>query len=318
MYNMGWDEVKKLHNRFTKYPLDLLYYIADYKMHGKKSYAYNVRKIRNMIYDNVDISMFDDDLMVDTFMYNLVERSTLGKAIAARCDVQDKGTYKNVTQLREIFRTPLVTNPPVWFKKILMDEYFIRLGILSGFGYETSYILAKCHIPADYIFKVMNKDSIHIVSGMTNTFDFHRNEFSTRDWDGRIFDLDRPGLNIKNNGYIDPFELAQEISITSPSIIGIKGFYIDPSVSGYYLNIITPESQYNIFNLTDILSIRDTIEVTDILRKKIDSFNGINGIYGREGYIVSCNLYIIGDTGTSLIGGPGIKLIGRLYTHRNV
>lgn len=315
---MGWDEVKKLHNRFTKYPLDLLYYIADYKMHGNESYAYNVENIRDMIYDNVDISMFDDDLIADTFIHHLVKGS-IGKAIAARCDLQDKNIYTNMNTREEIVHTPLVTNPPEWFKKILIDDYFIRNCLdINGIGHITSYILAKCGISADYIFKVVNGSSNNITNSMAYTFNVYENMFSTRDWDGGIFNLNAQGLIINSSGVMDPYKLAQRIEITRPSIIHINGFYIDPSIDDYHLTIVTPTSQYDIFNRSDIPSIYNTSLIRDNLIKKIRSFTGMNAINGRPGYVVSCSLYIIGDMGTSLVGGNGIKLVGRLYEYNNI
>lgn len=315
---MGWDEVKKLHNRFTKYPLDLLYYIADYKMHGNESYAYNVENIRDMIYDNVDISMFDDDLIADTFIHHLVKGS-IGKAIAARCDLQDKNIYTNMNTREEIVHTPLVTNPPEWFKKILIDDYFIRNCLdINGIGHITSYILAKCGISADYIFKVVNGSSNNITNSMTYTFNVYENMFSTRDWDGGIFNLNTQGLIINSSGVMDPYKLAQRIEIARPSIIHINGFYIDPSIDDYHLTIVTPTSQYDIFNRSDIPSIYNTSLIRDNLIKKIRSFTGMNAINGRPGYVVACSLYIIGDAGTSLIGGNGIKIIGRLYEYRDI
>ena len=313
---MGWDEVKKLHNRFTKYPLDLLYYIADYKMHGKKSYAYNTYKIRDMIYDAVDISMFDDDLIVDTFVEHLI-KGNVGKPIAARYDLPDKNIYIGANMLHELFRTPLVTNPPTWFKKILMDDYFIRLCFISGMGHEISYILAKCGIPADHIFKATNRDSEHITSGMTNSLNFHWEMFTGRHWDGGLFNLNSPGLNLKDpiNPTMDQSALAQLINITHPSIIVIRGVYIDISADDYSLDIITPSSRYNIFNLSGI---SNTDMITDILRKKIDSFNYLTHIYRVSGRFAPCSIYIVGDTGTSLVGGNGIKLIGQLYEYNGV
>lgn len=310
---MGWDEVKKLHNRFTKYPLDLLYYIADYKMHGKESYAYKIERIRNMIYNAVDISMFDDDLIIDTFVEHLI-KGRVGKAIAARYDLPDKNTYIEARQLHELYRTPLITNKPTWFKKILMDNYFIRLCFSSGMAHEIAYILVKCGIPADHIFKATNRDSEYITSGMTNSLGFNKNMFTIRDWDGRIFNLDMPGLDIRNAGNMDPFELAGRIDILRPSIIAINGIYIDPNVNDYYLDIVTPTSQYTIFNLSGV-PMSNTNAVMDILRKKIDSFKNMQYVYGREGYFAPCSIYIIGDMGTALIGGNGIKLIGRLYAY---
>lgn len=313
---MGWDEVKKLHNRFTKYPLDLLYYIADYKMHGKKSYAYNTHKIRDMIYNAIDISMFDDDLIVDTFVEHLIKGS-VGKPIAARYDSQDKNTYIGARYIHELFRTPLVTNPPTWFKKILMDDYFIRLCLISGMGHEISYILAKCGILADHIFKATNRDSEHITSGMTHSLNFNRNMFFTRDWDGGIFDLDRPGLNIKNVGNMDRSKIAtMSMRIGGPGIIVINGLYIDPDIADYSLGIISPKTQYNIFNISGIHASNTTM-ITDILRKKIDSFKNIQSVYDVRGYFAPCSIYIIGED-VALNCGSGINLIGREYTYNGV
>lgn len=314
---MGWDEVKKLHNRFTKYPLDLLYYIADYKMHGKESYVYRIKRIRDMIYDAVDISMFDDDLIVGTFV-NHLERGNIGKAIAARYEQQDKNTYSDMRDLSDIIRSPLVRNPTPWFKKILMDEYFIRLGAMTGNGYDTLYILAKCGIPADHIFKAMNKDSSYIIQGMNGMLSINKNRFFTRDWDAGIFDLDTPGLRLNSGGGMDPYKLTQRIELTCPSIIAINGFHIDPRDEDYHLTIVTPRSEYDIFNTSDVPSIYATVSIRDNLRKKIDSVAYIGNINGTAGLGVSCTLYIIGDAGTSLIGGNGITLIGRLYEYRGV
>ena len=314
---MSWDEVKKLHNRFTKYPLDLLYYITDYKMHGKESYVYNIDKIRDMIYDAVDISMFDDDLIVDTFIHHLTYSNKFGKAIAARYEPQDKNTYIGAEYLHELFHTPLVKNPPVWFKKILMDSHFIMKCFTFGLAHEISYILAKCGIPADHIFKAINRDSDYVVGRTFNSIRSHWDMFASNQWwDGGMFNINSPGLTLKDplNPTMNQSELTQRIDITYPSIIEIKGVYINTGVNGHSLDIVTPSSRYNIFNLSGInMSNRDMI--TDILKKKIDSFKYLSYVHNISGFFIPCDIYIIGDTGTSLVGGDGIKLIGRVYRY---
>lgn len=80
---MSWAEVYKLNKNFTKYSLDIVALINIYKAVGDNSFIGKNEKIRNQIYECVELSMNDDILRQDTFDYHVNVNKDIGKALKA-------------------------------------------------------------------------------------------------------------------------------------------------------------------------------------------------------------------------------------------
>ena len=78
---MSWAEVYKLNKNFTKYSLDIVALINTYKAVGDNSFIGKNEKIRNQIYECVELSMNDDILRQDTFDYHVNANKDIGKAL---------------------------------------------------------------------------------------------------------------------------------------------------------------------------------------------------------------------------------------------
>lgn len=78
---MSWAEVYKLNKNFTKYSLDIIALINTYKAVGDDSFIGKNEKIRNQIYECVELSMNDDILRQDTFDYHVNINKDIGKVL---------------------------------------------------------------------------------------------------------------------------------------------------------------------------------------------------------------------------------------------
>lgn len=80
---MSWAEVYKLNKNFTKYSLDIVALINTYKAVGDDSFIGKNEKLRNQIYECIELSMNDDILRQDTFDYHVNVNKDIGKALKA-------------------------------------------------------------------------------------------------------------------------------------------------------------------------------------------------------------------------------------------
>ena len=84
---MSWAEVYKLNKNFTKYSLDII---------GKNE------KIRNQIYECVELSMNDDILRQDTFDYHVNINKDIGKVLKV---IEGLRYYSNNIEILNNFKT---------------------------------------------------------------------------------------------------------------------------------------------------------------------------------------------------------------------
>lgn len=94
---MSWAEVYKLNKNFTKYSLDIVALINTYKAVGDDSFIGKNEKIRNQIYECVELSMNDDTLRQDTFDYHVNVNKDIGKALKALSNNNAYDSYDTET-----------------------------------------------------------------------------------------------------------------------------------------------------------------------------------------------------------------------------
>lgn len=99
---MSWAEVYKLNKNFTKYSLDIVALINTYKAVGDNSFIGKNEKIRNQIYECVELSMNDDILRQDAFDYHVNVNKDIGKALKV---IEDLRYYSNNIEILNNFKT---------------------------------------------------------------------------------------------------------------------------------------------------------------------------------------------------------------------
>ena len=99
---MSWAEVYKLNKNFTKYSLDIVALINIYKAVGDDSFIGKNEKIRNQIYECVELSMNDDILRQDTFDYHVNINKDIGKVLKV---INGLRYYSNNIEILNNFKT---------------------------------------------------------------------------------------------------------------------------------------------------------------------------------------------------------------------
>lgn len=99
---MSWAEVYKLNKNFTKYSLDIIALINAYKAVGDDSFIGKNEKIRNQIYECVELSMNDDILRQDTFDYHVNINKDIGKVLKV---IEGLRYYSNNIEILNNFKT---------------------------------------------------------------------------------------------------------------------------------------------------------------------------------------------------------------------
>lgn len=99
---MSWAEVYKLNKNFTKYSLDIVALINTYKAVGDDSFIGKNEKIRNQIYECVELSMNDDILRQDTFDYHVNVNKDIGKVLKV---IEGLRYYSNNIEILNNFKT---------------------------------------------------------------------------------------------------------------------------------------------------------------------------------------------------------------------
>ena len=68
---MSWAEVSKVNSDFMEIPLDVLMYLADYKMYGESSFVYQDKSKLYKVYEASNISMNDSKVNGEALDYLL-------------------------------------------------------------------------------------------------------------------------------------------------------------------------------------------------------------------------------------------------------
>ena len=99
---MSWAEVYKLNKNFTKYSLDIVALINTYKAVGDDSFIGKNEKLRNQIYECIELSMNDDILRQDTFDYHVNINKDIGKVLKV---IEGPRYYSNSIEILNNFKT---------------------------------------------------------------------------------------------------------------------------------------------------------------------------------------------------------------------
>ena len=99
---MSWAEVSKVNGDFLNAPLDLKMHLADYKMHGKKSYVYQIKDLLHGIYECTYISMNDQDINGEALDYLLKNNSHAGEILTQIADLEQKDLFKTLRAIAAV------------------------------------------------------------------------------------------------------------------------------------------------------------------------------------------------------------------------
>ena len=99
---MSWAEVSKVNGDFLNAPLDIKMHLADYKMHGKKSYVYQIKDLLHGIYECTYISMNDQDINGDALDYLLKNNRHAGEMLTQISDLEQKDLFKTLRAIAAV------------------------------------------------------------------------------------------------------------------------------------------------------------------------------------------------------------------------
>ena len=102
---MSWAEVSKVNGDFLNAPLDVKMHLADYKMHGKKSYVFQIKDLLHGIYECTYISMNDQDINGEALEYLIKNNKHIGEAFIAVFDLERKDTFKTLRAMTAVLNS---------------------------------------------------------------------------------------------------------------------------------------------------------------------------------------------------------------------
>ena len=87
---------------FLNAPLDVKLHLADYKMHGKKSYVFQIKDLLHGIYKCTYISMNDQDINGEALDYLLKNNSHAGEMLMQIADLEQKDLFKTLRAMTAV------------------------------------------------------------------------------------------------------------------------------------------------------------------------------------------------------------------------
>ena len=90
---------------FLNAPLDVKMHLADYKMHGKKSYVFQIKDLLHGIYECTYISMNDQDINGEALEYHIKNNKHIGEALIAVFDLERKDAFKTLRSMTAVLNS---------------------------------------------------------------------------------------------------------------------------------------------------------------------------------------------------------------------
>ena len=91
-----------INSDFLNAPLDVKLHLADYKMHGKKSYVFQIKDLLHGIYECTYISLNDQDINGEALEYLIKNNKHIGEAFIAVFDLERKDTFKTLRAMTAV------------------------------------------------------------------------------------------------------------------------------------------------------------------------------------------------------------------------
>ena len=99
---MSWAEVSKVNGDFLNASLDIKMHLTDYKMHGKKSYVFQIKDLLHGIYECTYISMNDQDINGEALEYLLKNNKHAGETLTQIFDLGRKDEFKTLRTMQAV------------------------------------------------------------------------------------------------------------------------------------------------------------------------------------------------------------------------
>lgn len=98
---MSWAEVSKVNSDFMETPLDVLMYLADYKMYGESSFVYQDKSKLYKVYEASNISMNDSKVNGEALEY-LLKTQNAGEVLTLIHDIEQKEQIRRLSTMSAI------------------------------------------------------------------------------------------------------------------------------------------------------------------------------------------------------------------------
>ena len=131
---MSWAEVSKVNGDFLNAPLDVKMHLADYKMHGKKSYVFQIKDLLHRIYECTYISLNDQDINGEALEYLIKNNKHIGEAFIAVFDLERKDTFKTLRAMTA------VANSSTAMTSIGKSSYNTTKAVIKAINNNEDYI----------------------------------------------------------------------------------------------------------------------------------------------------------------------------------
>ena len=131
---MSWAEVSKVNGDFLNAPLDVKMHLADYKMHGKKSYVFQIKDLLHGIYECTYISLNDQDINGEALEYLIKNNKHIGEAFIAVFDLERKDTFKTLRAMTA------VANSSTAMTSIGKSSYNTTKAVIKAINNNEDYI----------------------------------------------------------------------------------------------------------------------------------------------------------------------------------
>ena len=119
---------------FLNAPLDVKMHLADYKMHGKKSYVFQIKDLLHGIYECTYISMNDQDINGEALEYHIKNNKHIGEALIAVFDLERKDAFKTLRSMTA------VANSSTAMTSIGKSSYNTTKAVIKAINNNEDYI----------------------------------------------------------------------------------------------------------------------------------------------------------------------------------
>ena len=133
-----------INSDFLNAPLDVKLHLADYKMHGKKSYVFQIKDLLHGIYECTYISMNDQDINGEALEYLIKNNKHIGEAFIAVFDLERKDTFKTLRAMTAVANSSTamtaVANSPTAMTSIGKSSYNTTKAVIKAINNNEDYI----------------------------------------------------------------------------------------------------------------------------------------------------------------------------------
>ena len=189
---------------FLNAPLDVKMHLADYKMHGKKSYVFQIKDLLHGIYECTYISMNDQDINGEALEYLLKNNKHAGEMLTQIVDLGRKDEFKTLRAMTAVANSSTamtaITNSETAIFSIVGAQYTNIKPFILKINENKEYIKRLFGlIQNSSHFKLLHNGDVGVV---VNTYINKQNiiTFSCLGYSGSSSDSSGVSSRVYNNG----------------------------------------------------------------------------------------------------------------------